>query len=104
MNKYFKGITLGALAGILDVTPMIIMKLPIEANLSAFSMWVIIGFFISASTLQINAVLKGILYSFLTLIPSAILIGYEDIMALAPISGMTCLLGALLGYFINKAK
>ena len=101
MKKHVIGIGLGAVAGIIDVIPMVFMKLTWDANFSAFSMWVVIGFLISTSAVRINRLLKGLLISFLVLLPSAVLIGWTDPMSLFPIILMTTILGALLGLFID---
>ena len=45
------GVLIGSVFGIIDITPMIIMNLPIEAILSAFSLWMISGFFVVTSKL-----------------------------------------------------
>ena len=81
---------------------MILQKLTWDAILSAFSMWIIVGFMISISDLKINNVLKGILISFLILTPVAILIAWAQPISLIPIFLMTLLLGSLLGYFVNR--
>lgn len=101
-NKIRYGIGIGIIAGILDVIPMILQKLTWDANLSAFSMWVIIGFILAISELKLNGILKGIMVSFLIFLPSAILIGWKEPISLVPISVMTLILGSLLGYFIDK--
>lgn len=101
-NKIGYGIGFGVIAGILDVIPMILQKLTWDANLSAFSMWVIIGFILSVSELKLNSIFKGIMVSFLILLPSAILIGWKEPISLIPISVMTLILGSLSGYFIDK--
>ena len=93
---------MGAIAGILDVIPMVLQKLTWDANLGAFSMWVIVGLFIASTDFKMNAVLKGICISFLVLTPSAILIGWREPFALLPIAVMTLLLGAGLGISISK--
>jgi hypothetical protein len=92
----------GACAGVLDVIPMLIQKLTWDANLSAFSMWIICGIFISTSTLKISGIIKGIIISFLTLLPCAILIGWHFPISLVPIFIMTLILGSLLGFAISK--
>lgn len=104
MRKIFFGIVLGMLAGIIDVIPMIIQKLSWDANLSAFSMWVIAGFVISTSDIKIQGILKGIMISFLLLTPCAILIGWKEPISLIPISIMTLILGSLLGFTISKLR
>ncbi len=93
---------MGVVAGILDVIPMIIQKLSWDANISAFSMWVVIGFILSSIDIKITPVLKGIFVSFLILLPTAILIGWQEPISLLPISIMTLLLGGGLGFAIDK--
>lgn len=103
-KKILSGILLGAAAGIIDVTPMILQKLPWDANISAFIMWVVIGFFLSVSEIKIHSILKGILFSFLTLLPCAILIGWKEAESLIPIVIMTLVLGGLLGFAVGKIR
>jgi len=102
MKRIIIGIVAGIVAGILDVTPMIIQGLTWDANISAFSMWVIIGFLIAVTDIKVHPVLKGILLSFLSLIPCAILIAWKEPFSLVPISIMTLILGSLLGFVIQK--
>lgn len=102
VSKIKAGIILGIMAGIIDVIPMIFQKLTWDANLSAFLLWVIAGFMISTSNLKINSLLKGILISFLLLIPSAVIIGWHQPTSLIPIFIMTLILGSLLGYFVSR--
>ena len=98
------GIGLGAAAGIIDVIPMIIQNLTWDANISAFLMWVVIGFILSIAELKINSVLKGILISYLVLLPAAILIGWEEHVSLVPIIIMTTILGGALGFGIHRLR
>lgn len=95
-----KGLLYGLIAGIIDLTPMLIMGLTWDANLSALSMWIVVGLLISATNLKIKGVLKGLLISFLILIPNAFLIGWNNPVGLIPIAIMTLLLGSGLGYFL----
>ncbi|MCF8378445.1 MAG: hypothetical protein K9H49_02640 [Bacteroidales bacterium] len=102
MKKNKIGILLGIVAGIIDVIPMIMQKLTWDANISAFAMWIVVGFLISTVDLKINSIIKGILLAFLVLLPSAILIGWNEPFSLIPIAIMTTILGGLLGFAINK--
>jgi len=102
MPKILVGIGLGAVAGVIDVIPMIMRGLTWDANISAFSLWVVSGFLIAASELKINNALKGIIISFLVLLPAAILVGWEEPVSLVPMGAMTLVLGGLLGYFIGR--
>ncbi len=49
-----------------------------------------------------NLKLKGILISFLLLIPCAFIIGWKEPISLLPIAIMTLIIGALLGFLIEK--
>ena len=102
MRKIVIGLLLGAAAGVLDVIPMLAQKLPWDANLSAFSMWVVIGFFLSTSSLRLSAVAQGLLTSFLCLVPAAILVGAKQPASLIPIAIMTTALGCLLGWAVPR--
>ena len=101
-RKIFFGTIFGVVAGIIDVIPMMIQNLPIYSILSAFSMWVVLGFIINTSALKINGILKGLLLSFLVILPTAILIAQTEPISLIPISIMTVVLGALLGFISDK--
>ncbi len=104
MNKYLTGLLAGTIAGIIDVIPMIIQGLTWDANLSAFSLWVICGFLISSSELKLKGWIKGLFISFLVIIPCAILIGWKEPLTLIPISLMTFLLGSASGWVIEKVS
>ncbi|PIZ47992.1 hypothetical protein COY32_00865 [candidate division WWE3 bacterium CG_4_10_14_0_2_um_filter_41_14] len=102
MRKILIGMSCGTVAGIIDIVPMVLQKLTWDANFSAFTMWVVIGFFLSVVNLKINSIMKGIIFSFLVLLPSAILIGWNEPVSLLPIFFMTLILGGLLGLIIDK--
>jgi hypothetical protein len=101
-KKNLIGLLIGLIAGIIDVIPMILQGLTWDANLSAFSMWIIIGYFMSVTTLKIKGVLKGLLISFLILIPSLFIIGWKEPKSLIPIFIMTIILGGLSGLVYQK--
>jgi drug/metabolite transporter (DMT)-like permease len=102
MKKIKIGLLLGIVAGIIDVIPMIMQNLTWDANISAFTMWIVVGFLIATIDLNINSIIKGILTAFLVLLPTAILIGWKEPVSLIPITIMTIFLGGLLGFSINK--
>lgn len=104
MNKYLKGLLIGAAAGVIDVIPMILQKLSWDANLSAFAMWVVVGYLVSAVDLKVNRVLKGIIIAFLVLLPTAVIIGAKEPVSLIPITIMTLILGAGVGYFAGRSS
>ena len=101
-RNIFIGLSLGVIAGILDVIPMVIQGLTWDANLSAFTLWVVSGFMLATSRLDLNPIIKGILISFLCLLPCVFIIGWQDPVSLLPIVIMTLILGALLGFSYQK--
>lgn len=103
MKKTQLGIVLGIVAGIIDVIPMILQNLTWDANFSAFSLWVVSGFLISSSNLKLNGTFKGLLISSLVLLPSAVLVGWQEPISLIPITIMTFILGSALGFLIEKS-
>ncbi|MCX9076179.1 MAG: hypothetical protein OIN88_16275 [Candidatus Methanoperedens sp.] len=102
MKKIELGIILGILAGIIDVIPMIFQKLTWDANISAFTFWIVAGFFISTTKLNFKGAVKGITVSLILLIPLAVIIGWHEPTSLIPIVAMNVILGALLGYSIDR--
>lgn len=102
MKKIKIGLLLGIVTGIIDVIPMIMQNLTWDANISAFTMWIVVGFLIATIDLNINSIIKGILIAFMVLLPTAILIGWKEPVSLIPITIMTTILGGLLGYFNHR--
>jgi hypothetical protein len=101
-RKIATGLIIGIIAGIIDVIPMVIKKLTWDANLSAFTMWVVVGFFLGTSSLKMNSVIKGLVISFLILLPCLFIIGWNEPLSLIPIFIMTFILGSLSGFLYHK--
>jgi CHASE2 domain-containing sensor protein len=101
-RQILTGIACGLAAGLVDLIPMIIQKLPWTANLSALTLWIITGFFIATSQLAINSILKGALIAVLCFLPSSFIIGQDDPIQLVPILCITTILGGLSGLLIQK--
>jgi len=102
MKKTRLGIMLGACAGVIDLIPMLAQNLTWDANLSAFSFWVVSGFLVATSDIKLKGAPKGVAISFLVLLPLGILIGWKEPVSLVPIAFMTLILGSLLGYSVEK--
>ena len=103
MNKrILAGLAIGVIAGVIDMIPMMIQKLTWDANLSAFFLWVVVGFMLATSNFRLSGVLKGIVIGFLCLLPSMFIIGWNNPISLVPIFIMTLLLGALVGFTFHK--
>jgi hypothetical protein len=101
-KNIFIGLLIGIIAGVLDVIPMIIQGLTWDANLSAFSMWIVIGFFLSVIKIEIKGIFKGFIISFLILLPNLFIIGWKEPFSLVPIFIMTTILGSLSGFIYQR--
>ncbi len=102
MNKIKLGILLGIIVGFIDVVPMIVMRLAWDANLSAFSHWVLVGFLVAIVDIKIKGAPKGLFISVITLIPLAFLVWWNDGTSVIPMSISTVIYGLVLGFFIDK--
>lgn len=105
MKKYGKievGLFFGVIFGILDIVPMIVMKLTWDTLVAAFSMCVIGGFLIATSSLKLNNIFKGMLVFFLIAAPMMIVVGAGALDELMPMLITNLVIGSLMGYFIGR--
>ena len=102
MTKLKAGLFWGAIAGLIDITPMLIMKLPLPADFSAFSMWLTIGFFIATTNIPLKGAAKGVAIAILAVIPLVFIIGAGNPADLIPVCVMTLILGSILGEMIER--
>lgn len=101
-NKTKVGIIVGIIFGIVDIIPMILMKMTWDTLVSAFLMCVIGGFIISTSNLKLNNTLKGMLIFFLIATPIMILVIAGSPQELIPMLITNLVIGSLMGYFIGR--
>ena len=101
-NKTKVGIIVGIIFGIVDIIPMILMKMTWDTLVSAFLMCIIGGFLISTSNLKLNNTLKGTLIFFLIALPMMILVVAGSPQELIPMLVTNLIIGSLMGYFIGR--
>jgi hypothetical protein len=104
MQKWQKGLLAGAVAGVIDVIPMILQNLTWDANLSAFFFWVTTGTAIAVADLPLKGAVKGIVIAYGLLFPLAFIIGWSNPANLIPIAIMTLILGAGVGTAIERIQ
>jgi len=105
MKKLLIGLAFGISAGIIDVILIIrFQNLFWDAIISALLMWTAIGIFISYISFKLPGIVKGIIISFMVLLPSLILITSFNILEILLICLKTLLLGSLIGFFIEYCK
>jgi hypothetical protein len=97
MNDFLIAIIIGLVAGLIDVTPMIIMKLEKVANISAFVHYFVLGLIIPFVSWEMTAWLKGVIISFISAIPVMIIVYPKDKKAIIPMIVFSLILGAWIG-------
>lgn len=100
-NKIIVGILSGIICGLLDITPMLIMKMTWDTIVTAFIMCIIGGFFISTSNLKVKAFIKGIIIFILLALPLIITVGATSPQEIIPMIISNLILGALMGFLIG---
>jgi hypothetical protein len=97
MNDFLIAVIIGLVAGLIDVTPMIIMKLDKVANISAFVHYFVLGLIIPFVNWGIDPWLKGTIISFLSALPVMIIVYPKDKKAIIPMIAFSLVLGAGIG-------
>jgi hypothetical protein len=97
MNDFLIAIIIGLVAGLIDVTPMIIMKLEKIANISAFVHYFVLGLIIPFVGWDLAPWLKGIIISLLSALPVMIIVYPKDKKAIIPMIIFSLVLGAGIG-------
>lgn len=103
MKNVLLSFTLGAVAGIIDIIPMIIQKLDKYSIVSAFIQWLILGFIISFIKIPgVDSWLKGLITAVLAGLPIMILVMKTDPKSVIIILMMSAVLGSAVGFFSAK--
>lgn len=99
MRKLLVAVTIGMVAGILDVIPMIIQKLDWYSNVAAFVFWIVTAIIISYSVMPIKNWLKGGTIGFISALPVMILVFSKEPKSVIPMFIMSIILGSLVGIY-----
>lgn len=97
MNDILIALIIGIIAGIIDITPMVIMKLEKTANISAFIHYFVLGLIIPFVDWGIPPWITGIIIALLTAIPIMIIVFPKDKKAIIPMVLFSLTLGAGIG-------
>lgn len=89
---------IGVVAGIIDITPMVAMKLDRYAIAAAFVHWVVLGLVIVHVVLPgVPGWLKGLVLGVLLGLSTILMVTKEDRKSIPPIVIMSLILGTLVG-------
>ncbi len=102
MNRLTKAALIGAVAGIVDVAPMIAQGLNWYANASAFAEWIALGIVIPHIDIGLEGWLKGLVVAEMCVVPVMIIVAMNGLSAVVPIVLSTAFIGSLVGHFGDK--
>ena len=105
MKSYLIALIIGILFGIIDIIPMIIMKLPKRANTSAFFQYFFVSFVVNFIDLPgIAWWLEGSVVALGLAIPIIIIASENDKKSIFIIGSMAIILGSLISFITHLLK
>lgn len=103
MNRLLASLALGAVAGIVDVLPMIVAGTSVAAMVSAFLHWVVLGFIIVHVDLRTASWLKGSIIGLASAVPVGAMLVETEPRSVPLVMVMSALLGAGVGWVAGRA-
>ena len=97
MNDFLIALLIGIAAGLIDVVPMIIMKIKKVATISAFTHYLVLGLIIPFVNWNLSPLITGVIVSFLSTLPVMIIVYPNDRKSLIPMTIFSIILGAGIG-------
>jgi hypothetical protein len=97
MSRLGKALLIGAVAGTIDILPMIALGNTTNAIVSAFLHWVLLGFVIAYLALPVPHWAKGLIVGLAAAIPVLALVIGDEPNAVVPIVLFSALLGVGVG-------
>lgn len=98
MKELLLTLATGVVFGVIDILPMVKMKLDKHAIVSAFSFYLFVPFIVYSTNLfGMPWWLRGSIITFILAVPTLVLIAKDDIKSTIPVSSMSVVLGALIG-------
>lgn len=97
MKNLLIAVSIGVIAGIIDVIPMILQKLEKRANLAAFLHYLLLGIIIPFVQWEVPPWLKGLIIAELFALPVMVLVSKDEKKAIIPMILMAAILGMAIG-------
>lgn len=103
MKGILISLLIGAVAGIIDIIPMIIQKMNRYAIISAFVQWLVLGLVIAHIRIGgLESWLKGLVVSIILVLPIVVLVFEKEPRSILIILTMSALLGSGVGFAVSK--
>jgi len=96
MKNIFKAAAIGAVAGVLDVIPMLVQGIGMVANVSAFVHWLVLGLIIPFVSWKLKPWLRGMVIGEISAIPIMLIVAQKEPESVVPIAVASLILGVLI--------
>jgi hypothetical protein len=101
MHSLLVGLCVGAGAGILDILPMFLRRMPARAILSAFIQWLVLGIVIAHVRSPLPHWANGLAVGALCSVPIVLIVSEKEPGSVPIILGTSVVLGALCGFAVG---
>ena len=101
-RKLLIALSIGILAGMVDVLPGVIQGVNSRITLAGFTFWVGVAFVVAYVSLPLKAWLKGLVVAMVLSIPGVMLISIVDARSVVPMLIITAILGPVIGYLTGR--
>lgn len=102
IRKTITAITIGLVAGFIDLIPLIMVKAPLLNMVSILMFWIITSYFVASVTILKNNILNGLVLSILNMLPLVVVIYTMNPKDFMPMLSMALMIGPLVGYFNGR--
>jgi hypothetical protein len=101
MRSLIIGLGVGLGAGILDILPMLLRKMPARAVASAFVQWLVLGLVIAHLRTALPSWVNGLAVGVLCAIPIVLIISDKEPGSVSIVLGTSAVLGTLCGIAVG---
>ena len=102
MKKTILVLLIGAIAGALDLIPLLMVNAPLFNMLAVMAFWLSASLFIANTSLVKNGALNGLIVSVILMLPMALAVSATNPKDFAPMMFMALLLGPIVGFVIGR--
>lgn len=97
-RKIIVPIIIGLAVGLIDLIPLVMVRVPLLNMISILMFWIITSYFVANVTLLRNSLLNGLVLSTLNMLPLIVVIYTINPKDFLPMLSMALILGPLVGY------
>jgi hypothetical protein len=104
MNKNLTALSIGLVAGLLDLIPLLLAKAPMFNMISVVVFWMVCVYVMANMTIHRNAALNGLIVSLLLMLPLSLAVAATNPKDFLPMMSMAVILGPASGFVLNRVS